>query len=350
MSNPFDNMPDVGKGKKVQGTAPQSNRVLPLIIGVVLLALVMCVVLAGVGWFVLQGRGGAATTTSNNTPSTASQNQPEKQGQAVAVSSNVRIAYSVERGGNAEGKLVWLARGDGSEAKQLLTQASSPVFSPDGSQIAFYHWTDGIYIANADGGNPKKILGESNAKYLAWSHDGKWIAFSSQPSQQEGAPVNIDAIRVDGSGRRTIVIGGRQPTWSPDDTMVAFASCRGSDCGIFKASSGGGDLGSLVVGDLATNPAWSPDGKKILYQADADSVKQLFVVNVDGTGKKQITSGTNPHVGAQWSPDGSTIYFRAAEGGAWGIWKMNADGSNPVKIASDVPPVDWALERLALSK
>jgi len=76
----------------------------------------------------------------------------------------------------------------------------------------------------------------------------------------------------------------------------------------------------------------------------------LFIVNVDGTGKKQLTSGTVPHVGAQWSPDGSAIYYRSPEGGSWGIWRMNADGSNPTRIANDVQPVDWAYERLALSK
>ncbi len=108
---------------------------------------------------------------------------------------------------------------------------------------------------------------------------------------------------------------------------------------------------TMVVGGLGSSPAWSPDGKKIVYQADTDGIKQLFVVAPDGTGKKQLTSGTMSHVGAQWSPDGSTIFYRAQEtNGNWSIWKMNADGSNPRQVANDYPPVDWAYERLALGK
>jgi len=346
MANAFDNMPDVGKKKKVSG-ATQPSRT-PLLLGLLAgcLVLFLCGLLAGGGYWFWSSQQGKVATATGNTPPGSNPNLPI----LPSGGGKLRIAFSVERGGRPEDKFVWLMNVDGSDPKQLLTQASSPAFSPDGSLIAYYHWNDGIYIANADGTNPRKILGESNAKYLAWSHDGKWIAFSSQPSLQENSPINIDAIRVDGSGRRIIVVGGTQPTWSPDDKQIAFATCRGPDCGIYKASSAGGDAGTKIVGELGSNPAWSPNGNTIVYQADVDGVKQLFIVNVDGTGKKQLTSGTVPHVGAQWSPDGSAIYYRSPEGGSWGIWRMNADGSNPTRIANDVQPVDWAYERLALSK
>lgn len=344
MANVFEQMPDVGKKKKV-GAPSQPSRT-PFVVGLAAgcLALLLCALLAGGGYLLWSSQQGKVATAVTPVPGV----QPI---QPVGVTgSRLRIAFSVERGGRPEDKSVWVMNTDGSGLKQLLKNASSPAFSPDGSLIAYYHWNEGIHVANADGTNARKILGEGNAKYLAWSNDGKWIAFSSQPIGDRTVLVTVDAVRVDGSGRRTIVIGGTQPSWSPDDKQIVFSACRGPDCGIYRASSTGGDIGTPVTIDLGSNPAWSPRGTQIVYQADVDGVKQLFVVNVDGTGKRQLTWGTQPRVGAQWSPDGTAIYYRALEEGMWSIWRMNADGSNPTRLISDVPPVDWAYERLALGR
>ena len=346
----FDNMPDVGKKKVKVHPLPQQKRT-PMLLAVLagLALLLLCLVLAGTGaWYFTLGPGAAPHQVGIAVPPGSAPNTPGSS--SAANTQGVKIAYSVYTGDSPEGHSIWTMNADGSDAQQVIRTASSPAFSPDGKQIAYYHYTDGIYIANADGTGAHKILGETNAKYLAWSHDGKWIAFSSKPNaNQDIGNINIDAIRVDGSGRRTIIIGGSMPSWSPNDQQIAFADCRGSDCGILRAGSLGGDEGTMIVKELGTNPAWSPDGNKIVYQADVDSIKQLFVVNIDGTGKKQLTRGTSPHVDAAWSPDGSAIFYRSSQGGDWGIWKMNAGGSNPVKLIGNVEPVDWAYERLAIA-
>jgi len=341
MPSPFEDMPSVGKKKKGAASS-HSNRTAMLFGALGCVLLLLCLALAGTIWFLLQGKNPPSLPSllGGNTPSLP----------FTSSSGVLRIAFSVERGDRPEDKSVWFIKSDGSGARQVIERASSPVFSPDGGKLAYYHWSDGIYVANADGSNPHKILGETNAKYLAWSHDGKWIAFASQPIQKEGVNVNIDAIRPDGSDRRTIIVGGSQPAWSPDNKQIVFSTCRAADCGIFKASSLGGESGTMVAGGLGANPAWSPDGKRIVYQAEADGVKQLFIINSDGTGKKQLTTGNAHHVGAQWSPDGGTLIYRSPEGGSWGIWKMDADGGNPVKVANDVPAVDWAYERVAVIK
>ena len=272
--------------------------------------------------------------------------QAATQGAPQATAPIARIAFTVRRGNRPEDNYIWIMNADGSGAKQILDRASEPSFSPDGSQIAYYHWTDGIFVANADGTNPKKILGESSSGFMSWSHDGRWIAFSVRP----GGSGNIatDAIAPDGSGRRPVVVGW-SPSWSPDDTQLVFQTCRGSQCGIYKAASAGGDA-VLIVADDGGLPSWSPDGKTIVYQKDVDGQKQLFVINPDGSGKKQLTSGAALHVDANWSPDGKFIFYRSPEGGTWAIWRMNADGSNPVKMADDMPPGDWPYDRIAVTK
>lgn len=347
----FENMPQVPKGKGKMGAQSSSPNRFPWIIGVVgCLVLLLCVALAGLtgggAWFFTSGPGAGLVPKAANQPSGGT--QPGVAGTPVAAAiPRGKIAYSVETGGRPEDKFVYVMNADGTGAKQLLTNASSPAFSPDGTLIAYYHWNDGIYVANADGTQPRKIVGETNAKYLEWSHDGKSIAFSSQPGGKGN--INIDVVLSNGGGRRSVVIGGSIPSWSPDDKEIVFQTCRGADCGIYRVGILGGEP-VRIVGDLGGTPVWSPDGKKVAYHADTDQVKQLFVVNADGTGRRQITSGADIHVDPQWSPDGNYIFYRSPEGGSWAIWRVAADGASPTRIAPTDSPVDWAYERLAVSK
>ncbi len=261
-----------------------------------------------------------------------------------------KIAFSVTQGSRPEDQYIWIMNTDGSGAKQILQRASGPTFSPDGKQIAYYHWTDGIFVVNADGsGAPgKKIVGDTNVGFIDWSHDGRWIAFSTQPGGQGN--ISIDAVAPDGTGRRHITVG-KSPSWSPDDTTIAMDSCdMANHCGIYKTSSAGGGGMTTVVADGGGLPDWSPDAKRIVYQTSIDGTAQLVVINADGTGKKQLTQGASMHVDAVWSPDGNFIFYRSPESGTWGIWRMNADGSNPVKLIDNVAPVTWPFERLAVTK
>ena len=78
----------------------------------------------------------------------------------------------------------------------------------------------------------------------------------------------------------------------------------------------------------------SPDGKKVLYGVTFISVEQnkgnreLFVMNADGTDKKQITETTQSEQNAVWIKGGSEIAFLSNESGSSQLWVMNADGSN----------------------
>ncbi len=347
----FENMPSVPKGKyKVQ---PPQRRRLPWLVGLAGCMILLCVAgMAGLSiWYFAMGPGNALVSKSGLVPSSAPApaNVPAS---AAATPASVagargRIAFSVDFGDNADNKEIWLMNADGSNAAKILSRASSPALSPDGSLIAYYHWSDGIYVANVDGSNARQVVRETNAKSLAWSHDGNWIAFSSQPTGKGN--VNIDAVKSDGSQRRTLLVGGSKPSWSPDDRELVFDTCQDNNCGIYRAAVPGSAF-TRVVGDLGGNPSWSPDGKRIAYHADTDTVKQMFIVNADGTGRKQLTGGEAIHVDPHWSPDGNWIYYRSPEGGAWGIWRMNPDGTGTVRVAESGPPTEWANERIAVSR
>lgn len=307
-----------------------------------------------------------STTGPNSEPSTGTTTEPTlapvpasksptPKPTAKPAATSGKIAYSVNQGDRPEDKYVWIMNADGSNPTKILDRASEPSFSPDGKMIAYYHWTDGIFVVNADGsGAPgKKIVGDSNVGFIDWSHDGRLIAFSALPGGQGNIVVNVvppDGSALKDSNARRLISVGKSPSWSPDDTQFALDSCdMASHCGIFKVSAGGGPI-SPIVTDGGGTPAWSPDGNRIVYQTSIDGQTQLFVINVDGTNKKQLTPGPDMHVAAAWSPDGSTIYYRTPQGGSWGIWRMNADGSNPTRLADTPAPVNPAFERLAVTK
>jgi Tol biopolymer transport system component len=243
---------------------------------------------------------------------------------------------------------------NGANAKKIIDRASEPTWSPDGTKIAYYHWKDGIFVANADGSNPQKVVGDTQVGYLDWSHDGRWIAFAALPGGQGNIVVNVvppDGSALKDPGARHYISVGSSPAWSPDDTLFAIDSCdTANHCGIFKVASGGGGSIVPVVTDGGGAPVWSPNGKQIVYQADIDGQKQLVIIGADGSGKTQLTHGPSMHVDAGWSADGNFIFYRSPEAGSWGIWRMNPDGSNPVKLIDNVAPVDFAHERLAVSR
>jgi TolB protein len=253
-----------------------------------------------------------------------------------------KIAFSKSEGDRPEDKYLWIMNADGTGARMIFERASDPAFSADGTKIAYYHWTDGMWLANVDGSNARKWVGDSKARSPAWSHDGRWLAFTTIDVVPSSVLPNETPVR------RGVVVGA-MPEWSPDDTQIVFQTCRENTCGIYKANAQTGAT-MLVVGDDGALPVWSPDGRTILYQKEVDGKYQLFVINPDGTGKKQLTTGPAPHVAANWSRDGNFIFYRSPDGGAWAIWRMNVDGSNRVKLIDGMPPVDWAFEKLGVSR
>jgi hypothetical protein len=81
---------------------------------------------------------------------------------------------------------------------------------------------------------------------------------------------------------------------------------------------------------LAYDPAWSPTAEQIAFVSNDSGNDEIWVINRDGGGARQLTRDTynwwDKH--PSWSPDGSRIVFWSNRTGTWQIWVMDADGSN----------------------
>jgi acylaminoacyl-peptidase len=222
---------------------------------------------------------------------------------------------------------------DGDNARTIdhRRMESVPSWSPDGKQLAFLVRTppdqhDELWISDADGSGAHHVLNRS-VSWVSWSPDGKWIAFvDSQDSKN-----NIAIVRPDGTGLRTLSdfrIATPQDvdlwehswgrlTWSTDSRLVATAVSgtpphyeKHSDIWIWDIETrvhrviSTGSLGAVM------DPAWSPDGKTIVFSArEGDGDNDLWRVPADGGRVSQLTTIPGSESQPAWSPDGKHLAF-----------------------------------------
>jgi len=206
---------------------------------------------------------------------------------------------------------------DGSEVRQLTDwddwDDAYPAWSPDGERIAFSrNHRDGggeVFVMNADGSEVRQLTNRdthADVGTLAWSLDGKRIAFDSKRGGDQRADLvtldlwEIFVMNADGTQVRQLTDNDNFdgfPAWSPDGKRIAFSSDRDGDFEIFVMDADGSEVRQLNDNDGWDDgfPAWSPDGKRIAFSSDRDGDFEIFVMKADGsdvysTGQEGVSS------------------------------------------------------------
>ncbi|MFQ5732543.1 MAG: TolB family protein, partial [Planctomycetaceae bacterium] len=161
-----------------------------------------------------------------------------------------------------------------------------------------------------------------------WSPDGKTLVFA----RHVGATIQLVLLDVT-TGKERRLNKRNAPEYdavfSPDGKRLAFAFDKASpnqgDMEVYLCDADGKNLKPLAFtqGKVSheESPAWSRDGKRIAYTSTRDGNQELYVVGIDGKGRKRLTS--NPAIDAHptWSPDGKTIVFATNR---WGDIELGA--------------------------
>jgi len=286
---------------------------------------------------------------------------------------------------------LWIVNADGSK-NRFLVKGSNAHWSPDGSRIAyladgepkgtqvFVRWMD------ADGA-PSQIprVTETPAN-VSWSPDGRSLAFTmlvksetpwkiSMPAQPEGAKwtpaprivdklhyrrdrmgyveqgtTQIFLVSADGGTPRQLTTGeygtselggGPNYDWAPDGRTIVFDGLRESDFDyryresyLYAVELQSGTIRPLVTkkGGWA-NPIVSPDGRSVAftgheYGTFSYRANEVWVVGLDGSGLKALTSYDRDPGDLEWSPDGSGVYFALGDQGTSNVYFAGLRGNN----------------------
>ncbi len=176
-------------------------------------------------------------------------------------------------------------------------------------------WDLDVFIANADGSDPKPLSSHPDLDYNAsFSPDGQWIVFTSH----RNGNADLYRIRPDGSDLQRLTdhpAFDDAAAFSPDGTQIAFVSSRSGQADIWVmalentktwnvTNSPGGDF----------RPAWSPDGEWIAFSSDRGTWDEsdIYVIRPDGTDLRRLTDTPGWDGSPTWSPDGKRVAYYSA--------------------------------------
>jgi Tol biopolymer transport system component len=255
-------------------------------------------------------------------------------------------------------------------------------FSADGKQLIFQstrdgHGCDQIYTMNIDGSNVKMISnGDGRTTCSYFFPNAKRVLYSStylgdkqcppRPDFSKGyvwavyPTFDIFTAKPDGSDLKQLTNTpgyDAETTITRDGKKLVFTSMRDGDLDIYTMDADGKNVRRLT-NELGYDggPFWSYDGKQIVYRANHPQTDQekadyagllkknlirpttleIWVMNADGSNKRQVTSNGKANFGPYFFPDGKRIIFASnmhdPRGRDFDLYKINVDGTGLERI------------------
>ena len=273
----------------------------------------------------------------------------------------------------------------------------SPAFSRDGRRMAYVSCKGflscDVYVVDFDSSlaptsRPRRLTRQANARIgqVAWSPDDRSIIYdaevvpmsnhlwrvavdgASPPERFEAAGFarlpataksgdrvaftewrfDIDVYRFDPAGPAqpmlTSTFLDMDAKYSPDGQRIAFSSGRTAETPeIWVAASDGSEAHQLTQGPgvFQASPAWSPDGRQIVFQSLHDGVHHLWAIDADGGAPRRVTDDAGDQRGPVWSRDRRWIYFTSDDGTGRGVWRVPATGGASTRLTHKATGQVW---------
>jgi eukaryotic-like serine/threonine-protein kinase len=263
-----------------------------------------------------------------------------------------RLVYTLENVGitplNMElSSDLWIVDIDGGEPRPLgVIDGTDPSWSPNGHRIAYGTRIRGegashldVMTVPAGGGEPVPVTRDDGNDWSpAWSADGRHLWFVSD----RGGSMNLWRTPIDEESGR--VLGPAEPITAPaqfvahpcvsaDGRHVVFSSIVTTTQNVQRLAF---DPSTEVVGETQwltsgsrrwSNPDPTGDGARIVLYSQDRPEGDLYVMNGDGSGLRQLTADSAVDRVPRWSPDGRAIAYFSTRGGPLDVWIIRPDGS-----------------------
>lgn len=235
---------------------------------------------------------------------------------------------------------LWLMDVGTGQKRQVTATPSDkryPAWSGDGGMT--YH-TSNYACYRLRQANAESLLSPLwPVRDLAWSPDGSHVAFARFRTDLVDS-ANIWVADADGANPRLLTQDmGMQynPAWSPDGRTLVYVAGKGyGTYELYTISVEGSQPHRLTTNDAHEFlPAWSPDGVHIAFASDRTGDYEIWVMRADGTGWKPLTRSPGLDTRPAWSPDGRWIAFTSNRSGRLQVWVMRADGSDPQLLETE---------------
>jgi TolB protein len=228
--------------------------------------------------------------------------------------------------------------------KQMLEEKVSEI---DGEysikKVVYTSTRDGnenIYSINLDGTGLTRLTDHPGSDlYPEASPDGKKIAYTSDI----GGIWQIMIMDWDGKNKKQITYNhfrSGYPSWSYDSKYIYFEAYIDGDWELFRIKSDGTEQKRLTF-----NPNfhdWHPNGHpynyEIIYESGITGQENIYVMDHNGSGKRNVCDDGPRRRAPDVSPDGSRITYMSYSGDNSEIWIMDYNGQNEIRL-TDNP--DW---------
>lgn len=208
-----------------------------------------------------------------------------------------------------------------------------------------------IYVMAPDGTNPTRLTHGGGAPSDAaaynsggadWSHSKKLIAFHS--NRVDRIP-QIHLMNVDGTEQQLVVSlpgGAAFPSFSQSGNELCFHG-QTSPRDIYIVNLDGTGVTNLTSPGLPGQPGangdnircdWSAKGNAIAFTSNRDDNQEIYAMDADGTGLRRLTNAAGSDANPAFSPKGDLIAFESNRDGTPEIYVMNADGTDPERLTN----------------